>query len=201
MLKIGLTGGIGSGKTAVSRCFENLGIPVIDTDVIARELVQHNPAVLKEIVTAFGEDIVNSNGQLDRKKLAQLVFRQAENKQRLENILHPKIRLELERRLNAISNTGYVIIVIPLLFETDFHRLIDRSLVVLADEHIRVERVRQRDNRTLDEIRSIMASQVSDKQRRDKADDVIENNNDINDLEKHVLELHKKYRRLAESAD
>jgi len=201
MLTVGLTGGIGSGKTTVSNLFENLGVAIIDTDVIARELVNNNSSVLNEIIGVFGQTILSQDGTLDRKKLAQIVFHQKKEKQQLENILHPRIRIEVDNKIQSFkSNTPppqYVIVIIPLLFETGFRDLINRILVVRSDEKIRIERVKQRDNRDMDEIRSIISSQVTDERRISEADDIIENNNDFKELESQVQQLHKKYTNLS----
>jgi len=129
MLKVGLTGGIGSGKTAVSDLFEKMGAPVIDTDILARQLVDDDPGVLSEITDIFGKDVLGSDGRLDRKKLASIVFNDNEQKQKLENILHPRIRSEVLRQVQSLSHTKslahYVIIVVPLLFETGFDDIAD----------------------------------------------------------------------------
>jgi len=197
MLIVGLTGGIGSGKTIVSNLFENLGVPVIDTDVIARELVNNNPSVLNAIVSAFGQQILNQDGTLNRKKLAQIVFHQEKEKQQLENILHPRIRVEVNNQIQSLLSQTvpprYIIVVIPLLLETGFNDLIDRILVVISDEKIRIERIKQRDNRNIDEIRAIINSQVTDEIRISKADDIIRNNLDLKALESDIQQLHKKY--------
>lgn len=204
MLTVGLTGGIGSGKTTVSNLFENLGVAIIDTDIIARELVNDNSSVLNEMVDVFGSSILKQNGTLDRKKLAQMVFNQRTQKQQLENILHPKIRIEVNSKIQTFNAKTippqYVIVVIPLLFETGFSDLINRVLVVLSDEKIRIERVKQRDNRDMDEIRSIISSQVTDERRISGADDIIKNNNNFKDLESQVKQLHKKYTHLSTAA-
>ena len=198
MLKIGLTGGIGSGKTAVSELFSRIGIPVIDTDVISRNLVQNNQAVIEEVIATFGNDVLDGNAVIDRKKLAQLVFNNKENKQQLEKILHPRIRHEVNRRINEFEASdpppSYLIVVIPLLFETGFNIPIDQALVVVAEKAVRIERVKQRDNRSLDEINLIINSQVSDEKRISEADDIIENNSDFRQLELQVEQLHNKYR-------
>ena len=197
MLTIGLTGGIGSGKTTVSNLFKNLGIQIIDTDVIARELVDNDHSVLEEITDAFGRDILDDNGLLDRNKLATIVFSQVQEKQQLEKILHPKIRIEVEKAIKHYhtkqNQPNYIIIVIPLLFETNFHQLIDRVLVVISSEENRIKRVIERDDRDPEEILSIIKSQVSDSIRISEADDIIENNNDIKELEARIQELHHKF--------
>ena len=203
MLKVGLTGGIGSGKTSVSRVFEKLGIPVIDTDVIAHDLVNNNGSILKQITDTFGTDLLTLNGELNRKKLARLVFNKKENKQSLENILHPRIKSEVLHqieRLNSGQNPpAYAIIVIPLLIESDYHDIIDRILVVIADEAIRIARVQKRDNRSLSEIRAIINNQVDDSTRLGEADDIIENNSNINMIDKQVKDLHEKFLHLPEA--
>lgn len=200
MLKIGLTGGIGSGKTAVSNIFEKSNVPVIDTDIIAHELVDNNTEVLQEISHAFGQDMLTLDGKLNRKKLAQLVFKVKKNKQRLEEILHPKIKQQVLIQLQNLSTNQnpphYCIIVVPLLIETDYQEFIDRILVVTADESTRVERVRQRDKRSVDEIRSIIANQVDDNFRLQAADDIIENNSTIKNLGAQINILDEKYRQL-----
>jgi len=201
MLKVGLTGGIGSGKTSVSDLFENLGVPVIDTDIIAHKLVNNNPEVLQEIVGAFGQDVLSLNGKLNRKKLAQIIFNVKENKQQLENILHPKIQVDVISQLQDLTlkknSPGYAIIVVPLLIEANYDDFVDRILVVISDEKKRIERVQQRDHRSLSEIRSIIGNQADDEKRMKKADDIIENNSNIRNLGSQVKELHKKYMRLS----
>ena len=197
MLKVGLTGGIGSGKTAVSDLFAKLGVPIIDTDIIARKLVDDDKDTLTEITDIFGEDILKDAGGLDRSKLARIVFNDDDKKQQLENILHPRIRDRVLREVAELSQlrspASYVIIVVPLLFETGFDDIVDTSLAVIADESIRIERIQHRDNRSLDEIRSIIDSQTDDETRINLADEIIENNNDFSHLEQQVASLHKKF--------
>lgn len=197
LLVVGLTGGIGSGKTTVSDLFRGLGVTIIDTDIIARELVDNDSSVLKEIANTFGKEVLTPNGTLDRKKLAQKIFSEPNEKQKLESILHPGIRTEVNNRIQSLktadNHAGYVIVVVPLLFETDFADLVDRILVVIANEQTRTERVRNRDNRNLDEIRSIIKSQVNDEVRLRRADDIIQNNSDFKDLKTRVIEIHEKY--------
>lgn len=197
MLIVGLTGGIGSGKTTVSDLFKDLGIPIIDTDVIAHDLVADDKSVLKEIVTQFGGGILKEDKTLNRKELAKIVFSQKEHKQQLEDILHPRIRDEVNKQIQSYSLNSpppkYVIVVIPLLFETGFNELIDRILVVQADETVRIQRIKQRDHRSLDEIRAIINSQVSDEKRISEADDIIENNDSLASLEPQIMRLDEIY--------
>ena len=201
MLKVAVTGGIGSGKTSISDLFEKLNAPVIDTDIIAHDLAENDPQVLLEITNAFGQDVLNLDGRLNRKKLAQIIFNVKENKQQLENILHPKIRYQVLWRLQGLAteNTppAYVIIVVPLLIEANYDDFIDRILVVIADEKQRIERVQQRDKRSMNEIRSIIGNQSNDEKLLKEADDIIENNSNIKNLESQVNELHKKYLHLS----
>lgn len=208
MLKIGLTGGIGSGKTAVSNLFEKLGITVIDTDIIARSLLDNDKTVSEEVISCIGNTILDKNKKINRKKLAHIVFNDKTKKQKLENIIHPRVRDEIDNQIRSQRHDSkskdtqnkqdkYAIIVIPLLFETDFDEKIDRTLVVLADENTRVKRIQQRDNRNMDEIRSIIASQIDDKTRRSKASDIIVNDKDFNKLEIEVRKLHNLYTQLS----
>ncbi|HEB81943.1 MAG TPA: dephospho-CoA kinase [Gammaproteobacteria bacterium] len=203
MLKVGLTGGIGSGKSTVSRLFEQHNIPVIDTDLIARELVS-DPDVLQQLVSLFGDVVIDRNGQLDRPALAQIVFNRPEERQKLEALLHPLIREQVNASLKKLalsSPAPYAIIVVPLLLESGFQTLVDRILVVDADEANRIARIKQRDDRSLNEIRSIMASQASDQERRLAADDIIENNSNINNLREQVDRLHRQYLLLSAEID
>ncbi len=197
MLTIGLTGGIGSGKTTASNLFSDLGIPVIDTDLISRKLVRDDTSVLHKIIESFDDSILLDDGTLDRKQLSKIVFNDNIAKQKLENILHPKIRTEVTSLLQDYVSTKtppqYVIIVIPLLFETDFRNLVDKILVITSREDLRIKRITQRDDRNIDEIRSILDSQVTDEIRISGADDVIENNGDLKKLESRIQYLHNKY--------
>ena len=144
MLRIGLTGGIGSGKSTVAALFAHRGIPVIDTDVIARELVGPGQPALAEIAREFGNDLVTANGELDRGRLRQRVFDDPAARRRLEAILHPRIRAAVQQRLAALD-TPYCLIVIPLLVETKFDEFVDRVLVVDVDEEYQRERTSRRD--------------------------------------------------------
>jgi dephospho-CoA kinase len=200
MLKIGLTGGIGSGKTTISDLFANLGVPIIDTDVIAHELVD-DKCVLDGIVRIFGNKILDKNKKLNRKILSQLVFNKKEDKQKLEDILHPAIRTVVNEKIHQLATSSYappyIIIVIPLLIETNFSQIINRTLTVMADEKNRIMRIKQRDNRDMEEIRAIISTQATDQQRLDVADDIIENNKDIKELDLQIQVLHKKYLAIA----
>lgn len=205
MLKIGLTGGIGSGKTTVANYFAALGVPVIDADQIARELVTPGQPALQAIVSAFGPAAVDSTGQLDRAWLRARVFNDtdigSEWRQRLESILHPLIRVEMQCRVQAIMEDGraeYCLLSIPLLVESGQTDLVERILVVDAPEVLQRQRVRERDKLSSDaEIAAILHSQASRQQRLMAADDIIVNDADREKLRQQVLMLHRRYQGLA----
>jgi len=201
MLKIGLTGGIGCGKSAVSDIFSSLDIAIIDADIIAHNLVNTNAKILQEITDAFGQDVLSIDGTLNRKKLAQIVFNQKSNKQQLEQILHPRVQVEASRQLLQLESgkhpPNYILLVVPLLIEANYLSFIDRILVVISDEELRIKRVQKRDHRALSEIRSIINNQISDEERLKVADDIIENNSDFKMLESQVHDIHKSYLTLA----
>ena len=196
MLRIGLTGGIGSGKSTVAALFAHRGIPVIDTDVIARELVGPGQPALAEIAREFGNDLVTANGELDRGRLRQRVFDDPAARRRLEAILHPRIRAAVQQRLAALD-TPYCLIVIPLLVETKFDEFVDRVLVVDVDEEYQRERTSRRDGVSSDAVARIMAVQAARQERLAHADDVISNSGRIEDLEPEIERLHARYLRLA----
>lgn len=197
---IALTGGIGCGKTTVSALFAALGVTVIDTDEIARDLTRPSGTAIAAISDAFGPEFVTENGALDRDAMRRLVFADAEAKRTLERILHPLIRREAARQIDAAQQTPYVILVVPLLLETDaYHELANRTLVVDCDEVLQIARTKQRSALSEPEVRAIMATQVSRQQRLAAADDVITNDGDIAQLEARVAALHRTYLALADS--
>jgi dephospho-CoA kinase len=192
MLKVGLTGGIGSGKTTVANMFAKLGVDVIDTDVISHQLTS-DKSVLDEIQKLFGDNVIQQDGTLNRTLLADKAFANDQAKTKLENILHPRIRDRVIQELSKLDNPPYAIIVVPLLLETDFHTLIDRILVVDLGEGEQVERVQRRDNRDETEIRRIISHQMSRKKRLAKADDIISNTGKLDQLKLAVQKLHRQY--------
>ena len=198
MLVIGLTGGIGSGKTAVCQLFEKLGIPIIDADVIAHELTQADQPAVQKIIDVFGPNLLDNKGALDRTKLRQIVFSDPDKRFELESILHPLVLVEIHTRIQAMD-TPYCVICIPLLLETDMTENIDRVLVVDAPEELQISRTQERDNLTSDEIHQIMSAQTSRSQRLDAANDVITNDSDMANLEKQVTVLHNRYLELGTS--
>ncbi len=198
MLRIGLTGGIGSGKSTVAELFARRGVPVIDTDVLAREVVVPGQPALAEIARTFGHDVLDPNGQLDRSRLRERVFDDPAARRTLEAILHPRIRAAVQTRLARLK-APYCVIVVPLLVETNFVDLVDRVLVVDTEERQRIERTRARDRVPADAVRQIIAAQATREQRLAAADDVITNNGTLADLERQVDRLHAQYLALAEN--
>jgi len=189
---VGLTGGIGSGKSEVSRRFENLGIDVIDADVIAREVVSVDKPALKDIIEHFGQQILNADKTLNRKKLRELIFNDQSEKKWLEELLHPIIRAETITQLEN-SKSAYQILSSPLLLETNQHELVDRILVVDADESLQISRAMTRDTNNPKQIKKIIATQMSRVERRLKADDIIENHGELQSLDIQVEQLHNFY--------
>lgn len=193
MLRIGLTGGIGSGKTTVANHFSSLGIHIIDADEIVHQISTPGHLPFDQIVHHFGKDILHTDGTIDRQKLSQRVFRNEAERKVLEGILHPAVRMTMQQQIND-SNSPYVLLVIPLLVETGYTDLVDRVLVVTADREKRVAWVKRRNGLSETQIESIMAAQASDEERDSIADDVIENNGSLDSLFKQVEELDRKYR-------
>lgn len=196
MLRVGLTGGIGSGKSTVAALFARHGVPVVDTDEIAHELLAPEQTAQAEVVAAFGSEILDTNGKIDRARLRHRVFAEQVERKRLEAILHPRIRVETARRLECLR-APYCLVVVPLLVETGFSDLVDRVLVVDADDALRIQRAKARSGLDEAEIRRIMASQASRQERLQKANDVITNNSDLAHLEREVARLHGVYSALA----
>lgn len=192
MLRIGLTGGIGSGKSTVAELFTRRGVPVIDTDVIARQIVTPGQPALAEIAREFGSDLLDASGQLDRARMRRRVFDDPTARRRLEAILHPRIRAAVRDQIAALK-APYCLIVIPLLVETGFNEVIDRVLVVDVDEVHQQERTSRRDIVPTNEVQKIMATQATREQRLARADDVIVNNGVVADLEREVDRLHASY--------
>jgi len=196
MLIVGLTGGIGSGKTAASDAFAELGVPVIDTDVLARELVEPGQPAQEEIATNFGQSCLLPDGQLNRAALRQRIFANPGLRKRLETILHPRIS-ELTRIRVAALNDPYCLVVVPLLVESNMLQMMDRVLVIDVPEDVQICRVQARDGTQDEEARRIVQAQASRAQRLEAADDVIENSGSFVDLRREVKALDTVYRRLA----
>ena len=197
---VGLTGGIGSGKSAAAAEFERLGATVVDTDAIARELTQASGTAIPEVERIFGKDVIGHGGAMDRKKMRERVFGDPVAKKALEALLHPMIREESSRRI-AAAQGPYVIHVVPLLVESpDYRRRVDRVLVIDSPEEVQVSRVRARSGLDEAEVRAIVASQATRAERLAAADDVIDNRGSLDALRKQVTAFHKKYLEYSKAA-
>ena len=192
MLKIGLTGGIGSGKTTAGDYFAEFGAEVIDTDLLSRELVEPGQPALAEIVAAFGAEVLDGAGRLDRARLRERVFSDAGARRRLEQILHPRIRTAMLARAEQ-STAPYVIFVIPLLFETGQQDLVDRVLLIDVPEAVQRRRAAARDALSDAQIEQIMQAQTDRAMRLRNADDVIRNDGSLDRLRAAVQSLHQQY--------
>jgi dephospho-CoA kinase len=193
MLRVGLTGGIGCGKSTVSALFETLNVPVIDADRFSHDLVKPGQPALVQIADEFGNAYLTADGTLDRAKLRSLVFNNQHQKQKLEAIIHPHIFKAIDEALTQLTS-AYCILSIPLLFETGMKKLVDRVLVVDCTEEEQISRVKLRDHLPEETIRAIMRSQISRAERLSQADDIIENTGkDIVSLREQVERLHNFY--------
>ena len=200
MLKIGLTGGIGCGKSTVAKIFEQLKTPVIDADEIAHQLVAIGQPALAQIQQDFGTRVFKQDGSLDRKKLSEIVFSDPKQKQKLESILHPLVYQFIQAKIKQL-NTPYCIICIPLIFETNMTQLVDRILVVDCSFETQIERIRKRDNMTIEKIQSIINSQVSRAFRKAHANDLIDNSETDDRLAEAVKKLHNLYLSISNCQD
>lgn len=200
MFTVGLTGGIGSGKSTVADCFAALGVPVIDTDVIARELTAPGGAALEAIRAVFGATVMQADGTLDRAALRRRVFSDSAARHQLEAILHPRIRQVVEQKLATLT-APYALIVIPLLVETGGYRdVLNRVLVVDCPEAVQIARVRARSGLAHGEIKAILAAQAGRAERLAAADDIIVNTASLEALRAEVAALHQRYLALAAAA-
>ena len=195
-LRIGLTGGIATGKSTVARMFAELGVPVIDTDELARNLVAPGQPALDDIVAAFGSGILTELGELDRRALRTLVFDDPSRRRRLEAILHPKILAAAEATAEGESGP-YQILVVPLLFESGFEQRVDRVLAVDCPETVQRARLQQRDDESPERIERILRAQLGRDARLGRADDVIDNAGDLDHTRAQVGALHRRYLALA----
>lgn len=197
MFTVGLTGGIGSGKSTVADCFARLGVPVIDTDVIARDLTAPGGSALEDILAVFGETVMQADGTLDRTALRRRIFADRAARHQLEAILHPRIRQVVGQTLATLS-VPYALIVIPLLVEADGYRdVLNRVLVVDCPEDVQIARVKARSGLTHDEIKAILAAQAGRAERLAVADDIIVNTATPEALRTEVAALHQRYLALA----
>lgn len=198
MLVVGLTGGIGSGKSTVGNLFRQLGITVIDADQVSRKVVEPGTQAVAEIAQHFGLECLQEDGSLNRAHLRSLVFENKQNRQWLEALLHPLIRDDIVQQL-ASAPGPYVILESPLLLETNQHELTDRILVVDIPESLQLERASKRDHNSREQIQAIMDSQLPRDQRLARADDIIENSEPLSSLQVKVGQLHQGYLQLAHS--
>jgi dephospho-CoA kinase len=199
-LRIGLTGGIASGKSTVSRRFEELGVPVIDADVSSRAVVEPGKPGLAQVVQRFGVGVLDEGGRLDRRALRDLIFKDSSLRQALDGILHPLIRADMERQA-AQAQAPYVVLAIPLLVEGgDSAKRVDRVLAVDVDEALQILRLRARDASSEEQARAILASQASRAARLAAADDVLLNTGTVADLRQAVDRLHEQYLQLAQTS-
>jgi len=191
-----LTGGIASGKTAVSDLFARRDVPIIDTDVIAHEIVEPGQPALDQIRNELGQEFINQEGRLDRRKMRNAIFSDPELRLKLEGILHPAITAEASRQI-ALLDKPWCILVVPLLVESGLFPWIDRVLVVDAEESVQIARVMARDNISRKRAQAILDAQAGRQQRLRLADDIIENNSSLGQLEAAVDRLYKRYNTMA----
>lgn len=195
---VGLTGGIGSGKTTVANQFAALGATLVDADVVAREVVAQGSEGLAAITAYFGEAVLDATGALNRRALRELVFADEDKKQWLNNLLHPLIRERMRMQTEQTSGP-YVIWVVPLLFENQLDKLVNRTLVVDVPEALQLSRTLCRDQSSEQTVKHIIASQIDRRSRLEKADDVIDNSGEPADLTDKISGLHNVYLALANS--
>lgn len=191
-LIVGLTGGIGSGKSTVAQYFSELGVPVIDADVIAHNLVQKNTPAFAAILKKFGPQVITSTGELDRKTLGKLIFKNTEDRIWMQSLLHPLIEQEITCTLHKLTSS-YGIIVIPLLVEYGKYQILDRVLVIDVPENLQIERTLKRDKVDAAYVRSVLAIQATRQQRLAIATDIIINDGDLAYLKQQVLAFHQRY--------
>ncbi|MEE1675476.1 dephospho-CoA kinase [Agarivorans aestuarii] len=197
---VGLTGGIASGKSQVSQLFEEFGIEIVDADIVARQVVEPNQPALAKISEHFGKTILLADGSLNRSKLREIVFAQRHQKEWLNALLHPLIRQEMLRQLEQAKG-AYKILVAPLLLENKLNQLVDRVLVIDTPIDIQLSRTMARDGVDKQQAQQIVDAQMSRKLKLQAADDVIENNSDLNSLKRKVADLHQFYLDITKSHD
>ncbi|WP_312333173.1 dephospho-CoA kinase [Acinetobacter variabilis] len=193
---LGLTGGIGSGKSAASQWFESQGIAVVDADIVAREVVDIGQPALQQIQQAFGDWVLLEDGSLNRRALREHIFHSPEARKTLENITHPAIRTSILQQLHA-AQSPYAILVSPLLFETNQHELTQHTLLIDAAIELQIQRASQRDGQNVEQIQKIIAAQMPREQKRAMADDIVLNDGELEHLYAHLTPLHEKYLQMA----
>lgn len=193
---LGLTGGIGSGKSAASQWFESQGIAVVDADIVAREVVDIGQPALQQIQQAFGDWVLLEDGSLNRRALREYIFQSPEARKTLENITHSAIRTSIIQQLHA-AQSPYAILVSPLLFETNQHELTQHTLLIDAAIELQIQRASQRDGQNVEQIQKIIAAQMPREQKRAMADDIVLNDGELEHLYAHLTPLHEKYLQMA----
>ena len=196
---LGLTGGIGSGKSAASNWFELQGIQVVDADIVAREVVEPGQPALIQIQQQFGDWVLLANGELNRRALREHIFKDPTARQALEAITHPAIRQSIIQQLNE-ATSPYVILVSPLLFETNQHELTNHTLLIDATEQLQIQRASQRDGQTIEQIQKIIHVQMSRQEKQKIADDIVLNDGHLDHLYAQLRSLHLKYLAHAEKS-
>lgn len=191
---LGLTGGIGSGKSAASTWFETQGITVVDADIVAREVVEKGQTTLQQIHAAFGDWVLLKNGELNRRALREHIFKDPNARQTLEQITHPAIRQSIIHQLQS-ATSPYVILVSPLLFETNQHKLTHHTLLIDAAEELQIQRASQRDGQSIEQIHKIIQAQMPRQQKQQLADDIVLNDGHLEHLYHHLKALHQRYLR------
>ena len=199
-LIVGLTGGIGSGKSAASQWFETQGINVVDADIAAREIVEKGQPALAQIQSAFGDWVLLESGELNRKALREHIFQHPFARQQLEEITHPAIRQSIIEQL-AQASSPYVILVSPLLFETNQHLLTQRTLLIDASIELQIQRASQRDGQSVEQIENIIQAQMPRDRKLDLADDIAINDGHLEHLYTQLQKLHLHYLELSLSAE
>ncbi|AWD69840.1 MULTISPECIES: dephospho-CoA kinase [Acinetobacter] len=189
---LGLTGGIGSGKSAASQWFEQHGIVVVDADVVAREIVEVGQPALLQIQQAFGDWVLQKDGTLNRRALREHIFQSNDARRILESITHPAIRQSIIKQLQD-AQSPYVILVSPLLFETNQHELTDHTLLIDASIELQIQRAAQRDDQNIEQIHRIIAAQMPREQKQQLADDIVLNDGHLEHLYAHLQPLHEQY--------
>ena len=194
---LGLTGGIGCGKTAVSNMFEQLGITIVDADIIARQVVKPKSDGLNAIVSKFGQGILLSDGTLNRSALRERIFTNNADKEWLNTLLHPLIRNKIHNDITT-AKSAYVVLVAPLLFENGLDKLCNRTLLIDIPQSVQIERTASRDNVSVEQVKAIIAAQMSREDKQKKADDILNNDRALNDVNHDLLTLHKRYLHMAQ---
>ncbi|MGB1029556.1 MAG: dephospho-CoA kinase [Pseudoalteromonas marina] len=194
---LGLTGGIGCGKTAVSNMFEQLGITIVDADIIARQVVKPKSDGLNAIVSKFGQGILLSDGTLNRSALRERIFTNNADKEWLNTLLHPLIRNKIHNDITT-AKSAYVVLVAPLLFENGLDKLCNRTLLIDIPQSVQIARTASRDNVSVEQVKAIIAAQMSREDKQKKADDILNNDRALNDVNHDLLTLHKRYLHMAQ---